>query len=39
MNKPEMPADFKNERDAILANANARGLTVKEFALEIWKYS
>jgi len=38
MTKPKMPANFKEQLDAILVSAKIRRLTLKEFAIEIWKY-
>jgi hypothetical protein len=38
MTKPQMPADFIKQLDAIFVSADARGLSIKEFAIEIWKY-
>jgi len=38
MTKPQMPADFIKQLDAIIVSADARGLSIKEFAIEIWKY-
>jgi hypothetical protein len=38
MTKPQMPADFIKQLDAIFVSADARGLSIKEFAIKIWKY-